>query len=143
MLTLKKRFRAPACGPKTTRIEWLLAALAAVLRPFVGCKHGNTTLPYNEHQTCLECGATRQYVYMDHGVFMGLWRDPLPPASTARPQPERDGRAAILNPGADNPLFQRTRPSYPAQADLSLPKITNTTYRIMDRHLTTAKQAVR
>jgi hypothetical protein len=116
--------------------------MAWLLSRAVGCKHRNPSRIYLNRQTCFDCGHQRQYSYEGEGVYIGPWRTPIPPASTARPKAERNGRAAILNPGADNPLFQpRQRLAFYPKPDSSLSSITETTNRIIDRHI--AAQVVR
>lgn len=68
------------------------------------CRHHRLTLPYNDRQTCLDCGAKRIYRYTWNGVEKGAWGKDAP---FRPPVAEfRSGRDAILNPGGDNPLFQ-------------------------------------
>jgi hypothetical protein len=129
--------RAPAYGRKTARFELLTTALAGLLSLAVGCKHRNPSRIYLNRQTCFDCGCQRQYSYEGDGVYIGPWRTPIPPASTARPRAERNGRAAILNPGADNPLFQ-PRPRLATNAPSSYTQLIDTSNSIMDRWMSSA-----
>jgi hypothetical protein len=55
----------------------VLIAAADSLFP---CLHRHITLPMNNRQTCLDCGATRHHVYAFDtdfsaaGIFIGKWR---------------------------------------------------------------------
>ncbi len=83
------------------------------------------SIPINDHQTCLDCGATRLYLFhtdfehADAGIFIGKWKKAVRPQSAHRVIaktlidnaiiPARrplDGRAAVLNPGSESALFQ-------------------------------------
>ena len=91
-----------------------------------GFRHSNITIPLNDHQTCLDCGATRLYLYntemffqgiTDAPIFIGRWKKAAiePERLVARPPANHavakaNGRAAILNPGAENALFHRRDP---------------------------------
>jgi hypothetical protein len=86
-------------------LRLIVAALTWPFRFAFGCRHPHPTLPYNDHQTCLDCGAARTYAYTPDGIFIGRWRH----VTTTTVRPGRDGRSAILNPGADSPLFQRPK----------------------------------
>ena len=123
MPTLKNHLRAPADSPKTGLGRALGTALTWLLWPVIGCSHRNITLPYNDHQTCLDCGATRLYLFhtdfehADAGIFIGKWKKSALSAHRVIARtlidnaiiPARrplDGRAAILNPGSESALFQ-------------------------------------
>lgn len=151
--TLSESYRAPAEVTQTGYIFALRVVLSRLAGFLFPCRHRNITLPINERQTCLDCGATRLYFFdtdfahADAGIFIGKWvkdnravriqnaRAILKKAHnltvTLNSHPfhegmtleqfsaavsahlpknptieERNGRAAILNPGADSPLFQ-------------------------------------
>ncbi len=125
MPTLKKSLRAPADLPKTGIFEPVAAVLTWLLWPVIGCRHRNPSIPINDHQTCLDCGATRLYLFhtdfehADAGIFIGKWKKAVRPQSAHRVIaktlidnaiiPARrplDGRAAVLNPGSESALFQ-------------------------------------
>ncbi len=125
MPTLKNHLRAPADSPKTGLGRALGTALTWLLWPVIGCSHRNITLPYNDHQTCLDCGATRLYLFhtdfehADAGIFIGKWKKAARPQSAhrviaktliANATAPLNGRAAILNPGGENALFQPRDP---------------------------------
>jgi hypothetical protein len=95
--------------------------LTWLLWPVIGCRHRNISIPINNHQTCLDCGAARLYLFhtdfehADAGIFIGKWRTPAQPQSAHRVVAKTlianaiapvNGRAAILNPGGENSLFQ-------------------------------------
>ncbi|MDR3750116.1 MAG: hypothetical protein P4K94_01385 [Terracidiphilus sp.] len=70
------------------KLVWKLKKLAGrVAEVTFGCRHRNITLPFNDHQTCLDCGATRLYIYntelyldgvTDAPVFIGRWKKASP-----------------------------------------------------------------
>jgi hypothetical protein len=105
----------------------VLSRLADAVFP---CRHRNITLPFNNRQTCLDCGATRLFIFdtgfetATAGIFRGPWRKAKPasiwppapallhnahhPLSVGNPENvSLDGRASILNPGSESPLFQK------------------------------------
>ena len=82
---------------------WKLRKFAAwVAEVTFGCAHRHVTLPYNDRQTCLDCGASRLYIYntemylvglTDTPIFKGRWKKAVPAAITihsaaAAPKPE-------------------------------------------------------
>jgi hypothetical protein len=131
-------------------INRLLSRAADLLFP---CRHKHTTLPFNERQHCLDCGASRLYIFNSKfensraGIFMGPWRknrvhaqaanrvvaekliaNAIAPRAVAH---EQDGRGAVLNPGKDNPLFQRR----PRTCRTTLERLEDDANRIISRHL--------
>jgi hypothetical protein len=85
--TLGSSFRAPAEMPKKGLLAVFAAVLTWLLWPVIGCRHPHTTLPFNDQQTCLDCGSTRPYHFhtdfehADAGIFIGKWRKPVCPQS--------------------------------------------------------------
>lgn len=57
---------------------------------FFGCRHKSVTLPFNDRQTCLDCGSSRLYLFdtdFEHanaGIFKGPWQSPQHPHNSAR-----------------------------------------------------------
>ena len=80
MPTLGNSLRAPAETPKKGLFAVFAAALTWLLWPIIGCRHPHTTLPFNDQQTCLDCGSTRPYrfhtnfEYANAGIRIGKWR---------------------------------------------------------------------
>jgi hypothetical protein len=68
----------------------LAAVLTWLLWPIIGCRHRHVTLPFNDRQTCLDCGSSRPYNFhtdfehADAGIFIGEWRKPVCPQSAHR-----------------------------------------------------------
>jgi hypothetical protein len=70
------------------QLLWKLKKFAGrVAEVTFGCRHRNITLPFNDHQTCLDCGASRLYLFnpefylngiTDAPIFMGLWKKSSP-----------------------------------------------------------------
>ena len=66
------------------KLAWRLKKLAAwVAEVTFGCSHRHITLPFDEHQTCLDCGASRLYIFntemwlggiTDSPIFIGRWK---------------------------------------------------------------------
>jgi hypothetical protein len=66
------------------KLAWRLKKLAAwVAEVTFGCSHRHITLPFDDHQTCLDCGATRLYIFntemylggiTDAPIFIGRWK---------------------------------------------------------------------
>lgn len=121
MHTSGNLLRAPAETPKIGVWPAFAAVLTWLFWPVIGCRHRNLTLPYNDQQTCLDCGSSRLYLFhtdfehADAGIFIGKWRKPVCPQSAHRMIAKTlianaiaplNGRAAILNPGSENALFQ-------------------------------------
>lgn len=82
-----------------------------------GCHHRHITLPFNDRQTCLDCGRTRLYIFntemylgglTNAPIFIGCWRRPIP-----EPRGERPGSA--------------TRPA-------GFERVFDASNRIVDRH---------
>lgn len=142
-------------------LNWLLSRAADFLFP---CRHKNTTLPYNDRQHCLDCGASRLYIFhsdfehADAGIFIGPWKRHTAPAQDAHrvvasklidnaianyplgrtpANVPMNGREAILFAGADSPLFKPQRRA----ARTSIERVTDTANAIFERH-TTAGSAV-
>ena len=152
MPTLENSLRAPAETPLKGVFSMLERLIEAVLWPIVGCRHHRASLPYNNHQTCLDCGATRyckmsfDFEHADAGIESGPWQKPVAipaysvnrrsdravasqiMAEMAQSMPE-PGTAAILPDGAFCPPLHR------CGSGLSLTQITETTNRIIDRHM--------
>lgn len=102
--------------------SWLLE------RPF-RCGHKRVSLPYNERQRCLDCGAWRHYIFNDDfehaqaGIFVGDWR--------------KDEPATVSRITARRIIEQSIAPVYrpmPRNATPALEWIPAVTNRIMDRH---------
>lgn len=74
MPTLSHPFKAPADSPRKA----IFRALSCVLSWVFGCRHGNLARPYSDHQTCLDCGARREYRYVTEGIRIGKWRKAAP-----------------------------------------------------------------
>ena len=157
MRFLSDKHRAPAETPKEPRVSalnWLLSRTADLFFP---CRHHRITLPYNDRQHCLDCGASRLYFFQsdfehsDAGIQVGPWKRPTRPVQDARrvaashlvdnalaarprsstpPPAPRNGREAILQPGADNPLFQPRRRA----CHTTLERVEACTTRVMERH---------
>jgi hypothetical protein len=127
----------------------IVAALTWPFRFAFGCRHSRPTLPFNNRQTCLDCGATRLYIYnsdFEHanaGIIIGKWRKHALVQQDTRkviaeklianaitPKP-RDGRSAVLNPGADHPLFRRADRNYRG----AFGKVEDSANGVMDRWL--------
>jgi len=118
--------RAPAEVTLTGYVSGLLNRFFTRLADWIfPCRHHNLSLPYNGRQRCLDCGASRLYIFNSDfatgkaGIRTGPWRHdkPLPIQSAGRDfhaslttgsylRRPLNGREAILNPGADSPLFQ-------------------------------------
>jgi hypothetical protein len=72
------------------KLIWRLKKFAGrVAEVTFGCHHRNLTLPYNDHQTCLDCGATRLYIFNPEPrlagistakIFIGRWKKSSPDA---------------------------------------------------------------
>jgi hypothetical protein len=77
---LEKDFRAPADCPKTGFLKLLAAVISSRFWPKSLCFHRHITLPLNNRQNCLDCGASRLYIFdtdFEHanaGIFIGKWR---------------------------------------------------------------------
>jgi hypothetical protein len=66
------------------KAAWRLKKIAAWLYEVtLGYRHRHITLPFNDHQTCLDCGASRLYIlntemYSTAGtplpIFKGVWK---------------------------------------------------------------------
>lgn len=149
--------RAPAETPKTGLSSALEAAITWLLWPVIGCRHRNITLPYNDRQTCLDCGSSRLYLFhsdfehADAGIFIGPWKRHAHPAQDAHrviaktlianathgplsrtpANVPMNGREAILFAGADSPLFKPQRRA----AQTHLESVSDTANRIFDRHV--------
>lgn len=73
-------FRPPAdLHSKRFASESTLSAAERVAYAFFGCRHKNITLPYHNHQTCLDCGSVRSYYFLDGAdpaetIHIGPWR---------------------------------------------------------------------
>lgn len=157
MPTLDESHRAPAEITQTghvSALNWLLSRAADILFP---CRHKNTTLPYNDRQHCLDCGASRLYIFhsdfehADAGIFIGPWKRHAAPTQDAHrvvatklidnaithgplgrtpANVPMNGREAILFAGADSPLFKPQRRA----ARTTLERVEDCTARVMDRH---------
>jgi len=151
---LWKSLRAPANWPQKA-LNAAKTCMVAVFGPLFGCPHKHVTLPFNDHQHCLDCGASRLYLFhsnfkrADAVIEVGDWKKHVYPQNAhrvvARKLIERaivpsaiNGRSAVLNPGGENPLFQR-RPRVTRDFD----RIYDTTNQIIDRHIAAAEEAVR
>jgi hypothetical protein len=94
---------SPSYWEKTS---WRLKKAAAwVSEVTFGCSHRHITLPYNDHQTCLDYGASRLYLFhadFEHaqaGVFKGRWKKSTSPTSVNCIAAERliDDHAHMVN----------------------------------------------
>jgi hypothetical protein len=57
---------------------WKLRKLAAwVAEVTFGCAHRHVTRPFNDRQTCLDCGASRLYIYNTEMYFAGFTDTPI------------------------------------------------------------------
>ncbi len=78
------------------KLVWKLKKFAGqVAEVTFGCRHRNITLPFNDHQTCFDCGASRLYLFNPEfylngitytPIFIGLWKKACPdmdPVETA------------------------------------------------------------
>jgi len=137
--TLTNNLRAPAETPTMGVFSVLAHAAVWLLTPFIRCRHLSAGFPINDHQTCLDCGATRLYLFNTDfengraGIRKGPWRKATCHQQSAHAvarQSELNGRDLILNPGAESDLFKPR----PRAARTSLERVTETTTRIMDRH---------
>ena len=110
MISIPSEFRTPAdryafnWHPSyREKAVWKLRKFAArVAEVTFGCSHSHLTRPLNDHQTCLDCGASRLYILnpemyrvglTDAPIFMGRWKKAVPAAvsihsATAAPKPE-------------------------------------------------------
>jgi len=60
------------------KLAWRLKKFAGwVAEVTFGCRHRNITIPINDHQTCLDCGATRLYLYTTEMFFQGITDAPV------------------------------------------------------------------
>ena len=72
--------RAPAEVTRTGYRSALQTVLTRLADFFFPCRHSHLSLPFNNRQTCLDCGATRLYLFQadfehaDAGIFIGKWR---------------------------------------------------------------------
>ncbi|HZP03438.1 MAG TPA: hypothetical protein VFB43_00965 [Terracidiphilus sp.] len=66
-------------------LRGVLRGIARLFHRPIECRHERNSLPYNDRQHCLECGASRRYKYTQTGISTGPWEVPLPPLSTALP----------------------------------------------------------
>lgn len=150
--------RAPAESPKMGLSGALATAITWLLWPVIGCRHRNTTLPYNDRQTCLDCGSSCLYLFhsdfehADAGIFIGPWKRHTAPAQDAHrvvasklidnatrgplgrtpANVPMNGREAILFAGADSPLF---KPQRRAQTTATFNRVCDTANEIFDRHV--------
>ena len=139
MPTLEKSFRAPAYSPNLDRIEMLATLLALflawIVRPIFGCRHPRITLPFSGNQTCLDCGATRRYQFLDNfeqadaGIDIGAWRKAVRPQSAHRVVARTLMQNAVT--------FSEPMRIHPGPVD----KIATITNRVYDRHMELAKNA--
>jgi hypothetical protein len=127
MPTLDESLRAPAESSKFSLFQLIQALIASRFWPTRLCFHKQVTLPINNRQHCLGCGASRLYLFdmdfehADAGIEIGPWKRPalhnqdahrvvasrLIDNAVAAGRRQLDGRSAILNPGSENSLFQR------------------------------------
>lgn len=90
MQTAGNRFKAPADTPQKGISRLLFAFLTRLLWPVIECRHPRVTLPFNNRQTCLDCGSSRAYrfhanfEYADAGIFIGQWRKPAHSQTASR-----------------------------------------------------------
>ena len=83
MPTLDETHRAPAEVTQTGYVFALNRVLSRLADVFLPCRHRNITLPFNDRQTCLDCGAKRLYIFntdFEHaaaGIIIGKWRKGL------------------------------------------------------------------
>ena len=79
--------------PYTQKIAWRLRKFCGwVAEVLFGCRHRHVTRPYQDRQTCLDCGAWRHYVLnplnedfspSEH-IFIGRWKKPEVPGTIPR-----------------------------------------------------------
>lgn len=144
MHSLENPHRAPAYRRNKGLIRRGLVRILTWLleRPF-RCPHPESrlSLPYNERQRCLQCGASRSYRFTRRGISKGQWRrDPRPITQFAREMgrdrnpndvvPNVDGRTAILLAGEQH--FQPLRRASTPPCLEWIPAVTN---RIYEHHL--------
>jgi len=101
MNSLPSEFRTPAdryalnWRPSySDKAVWRLRKFAArVAEVTFGCAHRHLAWPVNERQTCLDCGASRRYIFntemhldglTNTPIFKGRWKKAVPAASTIR-----------------------------------------------------------
>jgi hypothetical protein len=102
----------PSYGQK---LVWKLKKFAGrVAEVTFGCRHRHITLPFDDHQTCLDCGASRLYLlnpefYLsgitDAPIFMGLWKKVS----------QNVGRADVKSFFVDGTEHELFRPTDPGQ----------------------------
>lgn len=90
MPTRENLFRAPAETPEKGLFALFTAILTWILWPVIGCCHPRPTRPFNDRQTCLDCGSSRLYLFhidfehADAGIFIGPWKKVVGPESAHR-----------------------------------------------------------
>jgi hypothetical protein len=76
--------------PYHKKLAWRLKKVGQwAFDVLIGCHHKRVTLPYQDRQTCLDCGSWRHYVpnsslsKPDEPMFIGRWKKADLPASTS------------------------------------------------------------
>lgn len=142
----QKSFRAPAEIPLKCQVSAINRLFQRLADRFFPCKHRHTSMPFNDRQRCLDCGAWRWRISdFDYetglaGLRTGEWhRDrPMPMQNAQRlvdsrlikdavASGPRNGLEAILLPGSENPIFHPQQP-------LEIRKIEHATEAIYQRH---------
>jgi hypothetical protein len=131
--TLQNPLRAPAEIPQTGYVSAIKRLLMRVADCLIFCRHKTVTLPYNNRQTCLDCGATRRYLYhsdfehADAGITVGKWRKAVPAQNAHRMVAKRLIENAM-------PDAQRREPRTPR-----FDRLVDSSFAIADKHLAAQK----
>lgn len=102
MPLLDESSRPPADSERNELLALILLPFRAAFRFLFRCRHRRVTLPFNDHQTCLDCGSTRPYIFhstfefADAGIEIGPWRKPRLPRSNTAAQVAR--RSVEMSP---------------------------------------------
>jgi hypothetical protein len=87
--TISESLRAPAEMPQKGYVKLIARAVASRFWPARLCFHRHLGIPVNNRQNCMDCGATRLYLFhsdfehADAGIVTGPWTRPSLPAQDA------------------------------------------------------------
>jgi hypothetical protein len=100
--TLTESFRAPAEMTQKGYVSGLHSLMVRFADLAFPCRHKNFTRPFNNRQTCLDCGAWRTFEFNDDfihghaGITIGEWQKGTASPAEKSAARELTGKAARL-----------------------------------------------